>query len=191
MGSGWQTSFVSQSGVSNSHARIGAQVPRSTMTRPAARIPRHGAILHWIPIVSPLLLEKCMRSCRISVAALLTLATLPSILSAQKLDTLARGRMIFASTCRSCHTVTLPPQGGPPMSRIAQRYVQQLGTRAAAAARIAAWLSAPSAEKSLLPKAEVARFGVMPHQPLADAGRFAVAAYVVTLMDSVPRRGRR
>jgi len=99
--------------------------------------------------------------------------------------------MIFASTCRSCHTVTPPPQGGPPMSRIAQRYVQQLGTRSAAAARIAEWLTAPSAEKSLLPKAEVTRFGVMPHQPLADAGRFAVAAYVVTLMDSMPQRGRR
>lgn len=132
-----------------------------------------------------------MRQCRMSVATLLMLAALPSVLPAQTLDTLARGRTIFVSTCRSCHTVTPPPQGGPPMSRIAQRYVQQLGTRAAAAARIAEWLSAPSADKSLLPKAEVARFGVMPHQPLADAGRFAVAAYVVTLTDSVPRRSRR
>jgi len=132
-----------------------------------------------------------MRPCRTFVATLLTLAALTSVLPAQAIDTLARGRTIFLSTCRSCHTVTPPPQGGPPMSRIAQRYVQQLGTRSAAAARIAEWLTAPSAEKSLLPKAEVTRFGVMPHQPLADAGRFAVAAYVVTLMDSMPQRGRR
>lgn len=132
-----------------------------------------------------------MRPCRMFVTTLLTLVVLPSVLSAQAVDTLARGRMIFLSTCRSCHTVTPPPQGGPPMSRIAQRYVQQLRTRSAAAARIAEWLAAPSAEKSLLPKAEVARFGVMPHQPLADAGRFAVAAYVVTLVDSVPRRSSR
>ncbi len=132
-----------------------------------------------------------MRSIRLSFATLLTLVALPSGLSAQASDTLARGRAIFLSTCRSCHTVAPPPQGGPPMSRIAQRYVEQAGTRRAAAARIAEWLSAPSADKSLLPKAEVARFGVMPHQPLADAGRFAVAAYVVTLMDSGPRRSRR
>jgi hypothetical protein len=77
------------------------------------------------------------------------------------------------------------------MSRIAQRNVQQLGSRAAADARIADWLAGPSAEKSLMPNDEVARFGGMPHQPLEDAGRFAVAAYVVTLVDSGPRRRRR
>ncbi len=128
------------------------------------------------------------------LAGLVTQAAVVMSLSAQTvaapMDTIARGKAIFASTCRSCHTVSPPPQGGPAMSRIAQRYVQLAGSRAAAATRIAEWLAGPTAEKSLLPKAEVARFGVMPHQPLADAGRFAVAAYVVTLVDSVPRRGR-
>jgi mono/diheme cytochrome c family protein len=106
------------------------------------------------------------------------------------MDTLARGRTIFVSTCRQCHTVSPPVQGGPAMSRIAQHYVQRLGSRAAATTRIAEWLAGPTIEKSLLPRGEVERFGVMPHQPLADAGRFAVAAYVVTLVDSVPGRGR-
>jgi hypothetical protein len=77
------------------------------------------------------------------------------------------------------------------MSRIAQRYVQARGSKSAAMVRIAEWLSAPTLEKSLLPREEIARFGVMPHQPLADLGRFAVAAYVVTLADSAPPIGRR
>ena len=76
------------------------------------------------------------------------------------------------------------------MAVIAQRYLQRLGSRPAAARRIAAWLHAPSIEKSLMRKDGVERFGLMPHQPLADAGRFAVAAFVMTLMDSVPAQGR-
>ncbi len=136
-----------------------------------------------------------MRSHRLSHLALAVLAapvvaTAP--LSAQALgapyDTIARGKRIFESTCRGCHTVTPPVQGGPALSRIAQYYVQRLGSRAAAAARIAEWLEGPTIEKSLLPKEEVARFGVMPHQPLSDAGRFAAAAYVVSLADSGARR---
>jgi len=141
-----------------------------------------------------------MRSNRGSLVVLAVLAALTTAthsLSAQaagaSANTIARGKTIFESTCRSCHTVAPPPQGGPAMSRIAQRYVGQLGTRAAAATRIADWLAGPTVEKSLLPRDEVARFGVMPHQPLADAGRFAVAAYVVTLVDSGPgrRKGKR
>jgi cytochrome c551/c552 len=119
----------------------------------------------------------------------------PSLLQSQIADTgavnVARGKAIFASTCRSCHTVSPPPQAAPPMSRIAQRYLAVSGSRKAAAAKIAEWLFGPSAEKSLLPPSDVARFGVMPHQPLADAGRFAVAAYVLTLADSTPRGRRR
>ncbi len=110
--------------------------------------------------------------------------------SATRADTIARGRAIFVATCRTCHTVTPPPQAAPPISVIAQRYLAGSDARGAAA-RIADWLAMPSVEKSLLPKAEVARFGVMPHQPLADAGRFSVAAYVLTLADSAPGGGRR
>lgn len=113
-------------------------------------------------------------------------------LSAQALgapfDTIARGKRIYESTCRGCHTLAPPAQGGPALSRISQHYLLRLGSRAAAAARIAEWLEGPTIEKSLLPKEEVARFGVMPHQPLADAGRFAVAAYVVSLADAGARR---
>jgi mono/diheme cytochrome c family protein len=120
---------------------------------------------------------------------------IPSLLLSQIADTgavaVARGRAIFVSTCRSCHTVSPPPQAAPPMSRIAQRYLAVSGSRKAAAAKIAEWLFGPSAEKSLLPPSDVARFGVMPHQPLADAGRFAVAAYVLTLADSTPHGRRR
>ncbi|MDZ7632110.1 MAG: cytochrome c [Gemmatimonadaceae bacterium] len=124
------------------------------------------------------------------IASVVVTTALPAQAPGAVLDTIARGRTIFESTCRGCHTIAPPPQGGPPMSRIAQRYVQRLGSRTAAAGRIAEWLSGPTVEKSLLPREEVARFGVMPHQPLADAGRFAVAAYVVTLVDSGPKRGR-
>ena len=135
------------------------------------------------------------RSSRVILVALVAQTTLSSLVGAQSAnppaDSLARGRAIFAATCRSCHTVSPPSQGGPAMSRIAQRYVQARGSKSAAMVRIAEWLSAPTLEKSLLPRDEVARFGVMPHQPLADAGRFAVAAYVVTLADSVPTVGRR
>lgn len=119
----------------------------------------------------------------------------PSSLHAQSMatpaDTIARGRTIFLTTCRRCHTVGPPPQAAPPMALIAQRYVTATGSRAAARARIAEWLAGPTVEKSILPRAEVARFGVMPHQPLADAGRFSVAAYVMTLADSTTRAGRR
>jgi mono/diheme cytochrome c family protein len=125
------------------------------------------------------------------VAAIGTATSLAAQAAGNSVDTIARGKTIFESTCRGCHTIAPPPQGGPPMSRIAQRYVRQLGSRTAAAARIAEWLAGPTVEKSLLPREEVARYGVMPHQPLADAGRFAVARYVVTLVDSGPaRRGR-
>jgi hypothetical protein len=103
-------------------------------------------------------------------------------------DTLARGRAIFAATCRSCHSVQPPGQGAPPMSVIARRYVRFSGSVVAAQSRIAEWLFRPEAEKSLLPREEREKYGLMPHQPLADAGRFAVAAYVVTLADS--GRGR-
>ena len=124
-----------------------------------------------------------------SFAVLVSAAALPILLGAQvagtRVDTLGRGRAIFASTCRGCHTIAPPSQAAPPMAGIAQRYIQRLGSRHAAARRIAEWLYAPSVEKSLMRKDEVERFGVMPHQPLADAGRFSVAAYVVTLVDSV------
>lgn len=105
-------------------------------------------------------------------------------------DTLARGRAIFASTCRSCHTITGSAQAAPPMARIAARYVAFSGSRVAAASRIVEWLYDPTAMKSLMPPGEIARYGVMPHQPLADAGRFAVAEYVVSLLDSLPPRAR-
>lgn len=105
-------------------------------------------------------------------------------------DTLARGRAIFMSTCRSCHTITGAAQAAPPMARIAAQYVAFSGSRVAAASRIVEWLYDPKATKSLLPPAEIARYGVMPHQPLADAGRFAVAEYVVSLLDSLPPRER-
>ena len=134
------------------------------------------------------------------VAALLVL--LPATLASQSpprppgaaagtpADTIARGRTIFASLCRSCHSVRPPAQGAPPMAVIARRYRGVAGSEAAARARIAAWLAQPDSARSLLPRDEVRRYGVMPHQPLADAGRFAVAAYVMTLADSMPRRGR-
>jgi mono/diheme cytochrome c family protein len=138
---------------------------------------------------------RCARPLRVIVIVLVAQTSVCSLIGAQAgnphADSLARGRAIFAATCRSCHTVSPPSQGGPPMSRIAQRYVQARGSKPAAMVRIAEWLLAPTLEKSLLPRDEVARFGVMPHQPLADAGRYAVAAYVVTLADSAPTTGRR
>lgn len=128
----------------------------------------------------------------LATAAACAVALAPTRLAAQATtaDTLARGRAIFASTCRSCHTVAGSAQGAPPMARIAARYVAYSGSRVAAASRIVEWLYAPQAMKSLMPKTEIERYGVMPHQPLADAGRFAVAEYVVSLVDSLPRRER-
>jgi mono/diheme cytochrome c family protein len=128
--------------------------------------------------------------CAMLIAPVAVPVTASAQVSGASPDSVARGRQIFVATCRGCHTISPPAQGGPPMSRIARHYVQRLGSRKAAAARIAEWLAGPTVEKSLLPRDEVARFGVMPHQPLADASRFTVAAYVVTLTDSGSRRGR-
>lgn len=134
------------------------------------------------------------RSSRWLVPVLMCVAV-PSLLQSQSADSaavsVARGKAICVSTCRSCHTVSPPTQAAPPMSRIAQRYLAVSGSRKVASAKIMEWIFGPAALKSLLPASAVARFGVMPHQPLADAGRFAVAAYVLTLAESTPRRRHR
>lgn len=150
-----------------------------------------------LPLVRPTVGATLARWAGAALAAAALLLSLPAALRAQQptvgptaADTVARGRAVFASLCRSCHSVRPPAQGAPPMAAIARRYRVATGSADAARARIADWLARPDSARTLLPRDEVRRYGVMPHQPLADAGRFAVAAYVVTLADSMPRGGR-
>jgi mono/diheme cytochrome c family protein len=97
---------------------------------------------------------------------------------------LAEGRRVFESVCASCHTVSPPPGKAPPMSHVARHYRQAFPAESAAVARIAAWIAAPAAERSVLPAHARERFGLMPAQALAEPERRAVAAYVLTLADS-------
>ncbi|MCU0627333.1 MAG: cytochrome c [Gemmatimonadaceae bacterium] len=140
---------------------------------------------------SLMILRRTGRAMLAPVLVLAMAATAPLAAQSTRADSVARGRTIFQSLCRQCHSVTPPAQGAPPMAAIARRYVRVTGSRDSAESRIAAWLSAPDSSRSLLPAPERRRYGVMPHQPLADAGRFAVAAYVVQLGDSMARRAPR
>jgi mono/diheme cytochrome c family protein len=97
-----------------------------------------------------------------------------------RVDQLALGRQVFASTCTACHSIDPPALAAPPMSHVARHYLAGRDS-AAAARRIADWIAAPSAAASLLPAHAIETYGLMPPLPLSSRERRAVAAYVLTL----------
>ena len=67
------------------------------------------------------------------------------------------------------------------MAHVVRHYRARFGTRDAVVERIAAWLAAPAADRSIMPAHMVERWGVMPPVALDEAQRRAVAEYVWTL----------
>ena len=98
------------------------------------------------------------------------------------------GRQLFQASCSGCHSEAPPPRSAPPMQHVAMRYRAAVADREEAVTRIAAYVRAPAAERSLLPGA-VRRWGVMPPMPLPEEQLRAVAAYVWTLGDAGVRQG--
>lgn len=94
---------------------------------------------------------------------------------------LAAGKRVAETVCIACHTEQRPPKLAPPLTMVAMHYRQALASEDSVAVRIAAWLAAPSAARSLLPAHAIERFGLMPPLPLPDADRRAVARYVASL----------
>ncbi|MGD8276728.1 MAG: cytochrome c [Gemmatimonadota bacterium] len=94
------------------------------------------------------------------------------------------GREIFNAVCAPCHTIQPPPDKAPPMIHIAQRYRAVASDFDDAVALVADWIREPDAGRSLLPVAEIERYGVMPQIGLGEDRIDAVARYVLTLADS-------
>jgi mono/diheme cytochrome c family protein len=99
---------------------------------------------------------------------------------------LALGERVFESLCTACHTLEPPYQVAPPMTHIARHYRQAFADRDSAAAHLAAFVRAPSAERSKMPPHAIERFGLMPPVALADAELDAVALYVLSLPEPAP-----
>lgn len=103
---------------------------------------------------------------------------------------LVDGKQIFEAVCAQCHAVEPPPKLAPPMSHVARHYLEDSDPEQARE-RIAAWLPAPSAERSLLPGHAIATWGLMPPLELSPSQARAVAAFVLTLADTVGHQGMR
>ena len=108
-------------------------------------------------------------------------APLASTVPAGEPAQLVAGRQIARTLCVACHTEQPPPGKAPPLSMVAMHYRAAATDSADAVARIAAWVSAPAAERSLLPAMAIERFGLMPPLALPDSQRQAVAVYVLSL----------
>ena len=93
------------------------------------------------------------------------------------------GRQVFDTVCATCHSMDPPPRTAPPMRHVVRHYREAIPDSAAAVERIAAWIVAPDAERSLLPAMARERFGAMPPFLLPEGDRRAVAAYVLSLDD--------
>lgn len=94
---------------------------------------------------------------------------------------LERGRTTARTLCAACHSEQPPAKLAPPLSHVGRYYRQAVPDSAQAVARLAAWVGAPAAERSLLPKAVRDRWGLMPPFPLPAEQAHDVAAYVWTL----------
>lgn len=122
---------------------------------------------------------------RIAGAPLILLAAASTTLAAQQPAAEPTGPQLFQLVCSMCHSVTPPPKAAPPMSHAAAFYALKFPQPDSAAAAIVAYLKAPAAERSLLPKHAIERFGLMPAQSqLSEVQLAAVAKYVLTLADT-------
>lgn len=100
-----------------------------------------------------------------------------------------RGKQIFETVCAACHTVNPPPDSAPPMAHVVRHLRMELETQEAFAEHVRSYVSAPEADRSLLPPMAIERFGLMGALPLGDSILTDVAAYIWTLADSA-RSGR-
>jgi mono/diheme cytochrome c family protein len=94
---------------------------------------------------------------------------------------LAEGERIFNEVCSQCHTLGPPPNLAPPMRMVAMHLRRSFDGEEAAVDHIVSYAAAPDAERSILPAHAVARFGLMPSQPLRPDQLRKVAAYVWSL----------
>jgi hypothetical protein len=93
---------------------------------------------------------------------------------------LERGRQTVQTVCSACHTLAPAPTKAPPFPMVAMSY-RRGRTDSAAAAAIAAWVRAPSADRSLLPPMVIQRFGLMPALPLDQRTLEDAALYILSL----------
>jgi hypothetical protein len=106
-------------------------------------------------------------------------------------EQIARGKQIFETVCAGCHTVEPPPDSAPPMAHVVRHLRMELKTYEAFAEHVRSYVSAPAAERSLLPPMAIERFGLMGALPMGDSILTDVAAYLWTLGDSArPGRGK-
>ena len=114
-------------------------------------------------------------------AGLAACVALAATTDAQEQTELERGRAIVRSVCAACHTEHPPAKAAPPLAQVSMHYRRAVTDSADAVRRIAAWIAAPQAERSLLPRHAVAMWGLMPPLPLPEDQRRAAAVYVWTL----------
>jgi len=91
------------------------------------------------------------------------------------------GERIFNEVCAQCHTLGPPPNLAPPMRTVVMHLRRACDPEAAAADHVVSYVAAPDADRSILPSHVVARFGLMPPQPLRPDQLEKVAAYVWSL----------
>ena len=101
-------------------------------------------------------------------------------------DTLdpAEGARIYETLCAGCHALGTPARTAPPLAHVAMRYRQAYPDRDEAVARLADYVRAPAAARSVLSPDLVQRWGVMPALPLPDEQLRAVALYVWSIPES-------
>jgi len=93
-------------------------------------------------------------------------------------DEIARGRIVFENACVRCHGLDAPADRAPAMRDIAHRYRTELPDEATAVARIAAWIGAPSADRSLLTDDAIEHWGTMQRVALDDDLASDVGHYI-------------
>lgn len=91
------------------------------------------------------------------------------------------GRQVFENVCATCHSIEPPAVAAPPMSHVVRHYREVIADDAEGVVRIAEWIRAPHAERSLMPAHAIERWGIMAPLTLPEDQRMAVAAYVWTL----------
>ena len=108
----------------------------------------------------------------------------PELQVVAAVDAAESGETWFRTLCSTCHTVFPPPNLAPPMVMVVGHYLEEHGTRDAAAAAIARWVRTPDPAHSAMPEHAIERFGIMPPQPLPEEDAAAVADYVLELYES-------
>ncbi|ABL64238.1 c-type cytochrome [Chlorobium phaeobacteroides] len=99
------------------------------------------------------------------------------------------GKEVFERNCSVCHSVNPPSKSAPPILPISGRYHMQFSTKSAGVAAMAAFMKAPSKQKSVIEPEAITRFGLMPPMALGDAELTAVAGWVWDQGGSASGRG--